>query len=138
MSDIVEPRWIPVDQTKFGYPEGNCFAACVATILRMSIKEMPTVIVTKDFDKVWSEWLADRGLGIADIEAGGGAYLPGLCIASGDSPRGGLTLASRPVQHAVVCHDMQLIHDPHPSREFLSGRPKLFTVFYELYPARER
>lgn len=123
----------PVDQTVDGYPNGNCFAACVASLLEMSIEEMPS-IEGKRFYSVWPEWLALHGLGMVDIPAGGGIYIAGYCIASGDSPRVAFVEAGRRTQHAVVCKDMSLIHDPHPSRKFLDGSVKEFTVLYPLEP----
>jgi hypothetical protein len=93
---------------------------------------MPTVTVVKNFDQVWREWLRERGLGMVDVPAGTGEHIAGLCIAFGDSPRGGLTISQHPVSHAVVCSDMELVHDPHPSRAFLGGTPKGYTVFYNL------
>ena len=30
-----------VDQTKFGYPEGNCLMACVASILEVGLDDLP-------------------------------------------------------------------------------------------------
>lgn len=32
---------IPVDQTTFGVPDGNCFSACVASIMEVPIDEVP-------------------------------------------------------------------------------------------------
>ncbi len=31
----------PVDQTTFGHPGGNCFSACVASLLEMSVDQVP-------------------------------------------------------------------------------------------------
>lgn len=124
----------PVDQTVFGYPNGNCFAACVASLLELPIEEMPS-IEGKGFYVVWEKWLAERGLAIADIPAGSGSWIPGLSIVTGKSPRGGVTASGKPTLHAVVARDMKLIHDPHPDRSFIDGPPTEYTVIYPLDPA---
>ena len=123
----------PVKQTVFGYPNGNCFAACVASLMEIPIEDTPS-IENKHFTTAWNDWLRERGLGMTDIRAGSGSYVPGYCVAVGKSPRGGLTASGRPVIHAVICKDMQLIFDPHPEDTFLDGPPTEYTVFYPLDP----
>lgn len=48
------------------------------------------------------------------------------CILTGDSPR-------NPVLHAVVgkyeCGDLVMVHDPHPEKTGLLGKPKWVTFF---------
>lgn len=124
----------PVMQTAFGYPNGNCFAACVASLLELSIEEMPG-IEGKRFEDVWDEWLSTRGLTYVDVPAGTGAFVRGYCIATGKSPRGGVTQSGRPVLHAVIAKDMQLVYDPHPDRAFLDGAPVEWTIIYPLDPS---
>ncbi len=55
----------PVYQTRYGEPHGNCFAACVASILECGLADLP------DLDNLpegrnWLDWfneqLAERGL----------------------------------------------------------------------------
>ena len=121
----------PVDQTIFGYPNGNCFAACVASILEIPIEDTPS-IEGKKFESAWDVWFNERGLTFVDVPAGNGAYIQGFCIATGKSPRGGLTASGRPVLHAVVAQNMALVHDPHPGRAFLDGSPIEFTVICPL------
>jgi len=123
----------PVKQTVFGAPLGNCFAACVASLLEMSIDEMPS-LETGHFTTIWNDWFRQRGIGMADVKAGSGAYFPGYCIASGKSPRGGLTPSGRPIIHAVICKDMNLVYDPHPDGGFLDGTPTEYTLLYPLNP----
>lgn len=31
----------PVDQTTFGFPGGNCFSACIASLLEMPLDDVP-------------------------------------------------------------------------------------------------
>lgn len=122
----------PVKQTVFGYPKGNCFAACVASIMEIPLEDTPELSDIERFDIVWRKWFRAHGLGIADIPAGTGEYLEGYVIATGDSPRGDVTISGNPVQHAVVCKDMELVFDPHPDDTFIVGSPKYFTIIYPL------
>lgn len=121
----------PTDQTVFGYPNGNCFAACVASILEIPIEETPS-IEGKHFEPTWDAWFNERGLTMVDVPAGDGAYIQGFFIATGKSPRGGLTKSGRPVLHSVVAQNMTLVHDPHPEKRFLDGPPTEYTVICAL------
>lgn len=101
----------PVDQTRTGEPHGNCFAACVASILGLPLEAV-------DFDGSADWWnradAALRKIGWAYFEAkvaeGWEAIVPrgAYYIASGMSPRG--------IKHAVVHRDGQMVHDPNPAR----------------------
>lgn len=122
---------IKVTQTVFGYPDGNCFAACVASIMELPLEEMPS-IAGREFNQVWSQWLAERDLAFALVPSDG-AWIKGYCIAWGNSPRGGLDKFDRPVTHAVVCRDLHLVHDPHPSGEFLDGAVQGYFILYRLW-----
>src|SRR5262245_45006179 len=89
----------PVDQTVFGLPHGNCFAACVASVIELPIEKVPNFVLEGDrwFDAA-AEWLDERGYTLLwvkrDAVACGyldprplinaGHYL----IVSGTSPRG--------------------------------------------------
>lgn len=128
----------PVDQTKFGYPEGNCVMACVASILEVELEGLPDLYEReKEGDDDW--WMTLRH---ALAEYGWEAvYLhpeyisatdedrtpadlapPGLAIACGDSPREDVVNdEGENAGHAVVARDGYLAHDPHPSRDGLGG-----------------
>lgn len=110
-----------VYQTKFGDPEGNCFAACVASILECEITELP------DFDDLpegcnWLEWfnehLAPKGYGVISATVPLHAYVPSGAhfIAAGPGHRG--------IKHCVVMKSSgeltehtcdELAHDPYPN-----------------------
>lgn len=107
-----------VMQTTFG-DVGNCFSACIASILECPIEEVPNFCAGNR-----SRWMLDaqawlRGRGWAmvsmtfkDFDAIGQAVwigaFPGECIyiASGKSSRGLL--------HSVIMCGDHLLHDPHP------------------------
>lgn len=102
---------IPVDQTIFGTPAGNCLPACVASLLHLPIESVPNVCEDGDG---WLErlaaWLVPRGFTPLCFKGGPLPQLGAtLCIVSGVSPRGAF-------MHATVWCGGTLIHDPHPSR----------------------
>ena len=129
----------PVTQTRLydpspDVPPGNCFAACVATILDLTLAEVPDLMefwtpkssdttVWRNYWKRYHEWLKSRGLAYIEVSdvSMQAAEMEGVpCIVSGKSPREATGL-----QHAVVgtwerIEDgviaPKILHDPHPSR----------------------
>lgn len=101
----------PTDQNKFGVPGGNCFSACIASILELPIQEVPYFMSDDIHGREWiiklGNWLRPRGLYPMVLSAG--AKVPGVHIIHGQSPRGEGT-------HAVVGIGESIVHDPHPSR----------------------
>lgn len=113
-----------VMQTRFGEPEGNCFEACVATVLGLDLDQVFDRYVTLGAEmtvpqerKLIGDWLADRGLGLAVI---GVSFFDGAprimategvsMIVVGRPPRGGMW-------HAVVWKmegGEWRLGDPHP------------------------
>jgi hypothetical protein len=107
----------PVDQTTFGHPGGNCFSACVASLLGIPVACVPYFMGEPgEPGHVWAErlaaWLAPRGLYAMHFEFPPDRpwklWPKGYYILGGQSPRGA---------HAVVALDGAVVHDPHPSRE---------------------
>lgn len=116
---IPDGRIVLVDQTKFGGADGDCLAACLATLLRLDIGEVPGFF--SDDESTWREkmgaWLIERGWGHLCIAGPPPEMLgPALTIVSGKSPRGDWL-------HATVWRGRELLHDPHPSRAGLMGEP---------------
>ncbi len=100
---------LAVDQTTYGADDGNCFSACVASILEMPIEEVPRFVnLTPDF----LTWLAGLGLS-ASLYEHTDYVPPGYSIAAGPSLRFPGKL------HACVAFDGAVVHDPHFSREGL-------------------
>lgn len=138
-----------VDQTRLGFGQdgdcpGNCWAACIASILEFDLDEIPdeeyfwkpgmTAVESWNlYQPVVREWLKDRGIALIHITFADDAYFRNgfdpLCIISGPSPR------NPEFQHAVVGHGDKIIHDPHPSRAgvIATDRSKLS---YEFFIAR--
>lgn len=141
-----------IDQTRLYYPNsdeppGNCFQACVASILECSISDIP------DEAKHWSPgaspyrtwrlfwddfciWLQGRSIGYIECEITAAfdarSVLGVPFIASGPSPR------DKNIDHSVVmCYERTdertvspvMVHDPHPSRDGLAGEIRTFGFF---------
>jgi hypothetical protein len=101
----------PVDQTAYGIYDGNCFSACLASILEISIEVVPLFL-----GSYWDDflpWLADRGLGASCYRKSESCVPLGYSIAGGSSKR----FAGR--MHACVAYNGMIVHDPHPSRDGL-------------------
>lgn len=119
----------PVDQTCFnavapGDPlppigdRGNCMQAAVASILNLTLDDVPNFIdhardddheLPEDVPPAWFEsllgFLVSRGYSLVVTTV----PLPGLGLMSGRSPRG-------PWTHLVVAEGPDVVHDPHPDR----------------------
>jgi hypothetical protein len=107
-----------VYQTKFGEPEGNCFNACVASILECGLDELPDLHQIEQTGENWLEGLnrhlQSKGYGIIHLptseEKPVELYIPPGChfIASGMGPR--------ELLHSVVMRQekdgMVMAHDP--------------------------
>lgn len=108
----------PVDQTTFGFPGGNCFSACVASLLGLNIEDVPyfmgwTEEEGKDWYERFAKWLALRGFYPINLRARAEEWAPqGFYILNAGSPRGDFS-------HSVVARGKEIVHDPHPSRSGL-------------------
>ena len=109
---------IPVYQTLFGdgsdgTPCGNCFAACIASLLELPLDALPNFCALEGWREATDRWLGDRGFFYLDVAPGPG-FSPetafgraGYHIMSGPGPRG--------LRHSVVGRAGRMVHDPHPS-----------------------
>jgi len=114
----------PVDQTKFGDPDGNCFAACLASLLECPIEDVPKFqskpkIYWMD---VYDNWLGQFGLGVFSTTTDPFLHAEWHMelIAGGNGPRG--------IPHTVLWKRGKMIHDPHPSRAGLIGEPTEYYI----------
>ena len=123
----------PVFQTRFGYPHGNCFAACVATLLERKIEEVwegddldATMQDNRAWWSGWRTWLNSQGYDLVHVNDGAWFMPPkGYAIANGIAKNG-------EVRHAVIVLDGKLIHDPHPGWKGL----KKVESYVVIYPTR--
>jgi len=117
-----------IDQTKFGSPDGNCWAACMASILEMPIDAMPPVVNGAGWWEAWQVWLHERNLTIYAMPVQDNPAPLGYTILSGKSPRGDWL-------HSVVAFNGVVVHDPHPDRSGIVSQDE-WTVFAILDPVR--
>jgi hypothetical protein len=125
-----EPMWSihRIKQTEFGFGNGNCWQACIASILKMELNDVPHF--AKDTEGWWKntqKFMADRGLYLLEVPIENGiisvSEIPdGIhLILSGKSPRGDFN-------HSVIGKKLKekFIYefDPHPDETFLDGPPK--------------
>ena len=122
----------PIRQTTFP-PNGNCFAACIASLLELDIERGPNFAhlqeATGPFSTVRAanNWLQQFGFSILEVERPelGNLYFEfvenALLICSGPTMRG--------THHAVIYRGNKLAHDPHPSGAGLERIDKAWLVF---------
>ncbi len=119
----------PVDQSILG-GGGNCYAACLASILELRIEDVPNFCVQ---DGNWLEhvdrWLRKNHrctlLGFRPKGEDAFYCVPAVYhIMCGKS--------SRDLNHAVVGYRGQMVHDPHPSRDGLVGPVEEFEFLWPL------
>lgn len=136
-----------VDQTRTYTPDGppgNCWSACIASILDLDLEQVPDELTHwkpgmrpieswRPFEKEMHRWLYSRGyVLIQTSKLNKFEYCgPEDCysfyhIVSGKSPRADFL-------HAVVGLGLEIVHDPHPSRDGLAGDPDDWC--YEMFMA---
>ena len=93
-----------VTQSRIG-KNGTCFRSCIASLLNLKEADVPD-FKEANLDPGVDGFLKKYGLSYKEIPAEDDNAPLGLHLALGTSPRGG--------QHAVVCKDGVLLHDPHP------------------------
>ena len=132
---------IPIDQTIVGSESGNCFAACIASVLEMPLETIPQPLPGDMDDDAWEKYFErvyhylDRtfGLGIIDVSCTleeSSKLLPGVYVMPyGPSPRLPDSL------HSVVARDGKIIHDPLPEGKRLD-RINGVSVFVVVDPSK--
>ena len=99
-----------VTQTKLG-DKGNCFQACLASILELDIDSIP-VWEANCWQEQVENWLEQFGIRMVVLN---GPLDGAIGIATGEGPRGR--------RHAVVWYKGCIIWDPYPSRAGLAEEP---------------
>lgn len=119
----------PVEQTIPGPPHGDCFRACVASILELPIEHLPNPHHPEfHWWDAWNEWLQDRGFNLVewDVPKGGerpdglGVWCPldGFWIATVPS----LNVEPDPERpatgrHCIVMEGQRIAHDPSTAKK---------------------
>ena len=122
----------PVDQTVFTKGDGDCFPACLASILELPLSGVPCFL-GDDWHARYEEWLGALGMGmvsLATVDGLGESWRPpGYSILAAQSPRWDCL-------HAVVALNGEVVWDPHPGRAMGVGEWREWTVFLALDPAQ--
>lgn len=119
---------IPVDQTSFREPDGDCFTACLASILECEVDDLHAfredyrraAVDTMEGRRPSIDWYASlvdallpHGRVPAFFEVFSSAQMPlDYCIGVGRSAHG---------RHACVYLNGEMVHDPHPGRDGLQS-----------------
>lgn len=116
----------PTNQTTFG-EYGNCFAACVASMLEIPLEDVPNFY--QDRPSGWwfdfENWLKDYGY--FPIILSPKFVLPVYYIVSGPASRG--------FSHAVIYFDGELVFDPYPDGSGVD--PKHIYIFIPIEIAHD-
>jgi len=93
-----------VEQTEFGEGRGNCLSAAIASILELSIDQVPNfALYGGQFWQKFYQWLGAQNLGMCRA-----AHHPaGYHLITVVSPRGNF-------HHTMVGHNGNPVHDPYP------------------------
>jgi len=121
---------IPVMQTKFGN-DGNCLAACIASLLEMDIDDVPVYLDDDTWYEQYEKWLTSKGVTVLYISEpvnGPWRISNGFnMILCGESPRG---------HHAVIGRSrsgsIRFVHDPHPSGDYIIGDPTSIIILIKV------
>lgn len=118
----------PVDQSIFKAPGGDCMAACVASILELPLEAVPNP-QSDEWYKEWDAFLLPLNLRLIYFRPQEEGWAPpGYSILAGKSPRGDW-------DHAVVCYDGRIVHDPYPGRAGVTSVVD-YAVFMVLDPSK--
>lgn len=122
---------IPVQQTSFGN-DGDCFSACVASILELPITKVPRPFRGTLWLVKWRRWLRPYGLSIEWFVATERHEPMGYSILTCE--------ATQDYTHAVVAYNGVPVHDPKDRNvKWARGAKKShWYVFTTLDPAATR
>jgi len=132
----------PVHQTEFVVKAedgsilipGNCFSACIASMLGLPLEDVPTFVAFPNWLGLANEFVKSFGFElfmsvprfIEYCRSAKDSGYHGYYIATGMGPRG--------VEHAVICKDGQIVHDPHPEGGGIDKPTSVF-VFLAVDPS---
>jgi hypothetical protein len=123
--EIKERKMRRIHQTTFGCPGGNCLAACLASIFKIELDEVPDFGIDDGWYSRFRDFMIGR-FGVEPVEVsttGLGEWIPaGLHLINGKSPRGDF-------QHALVGRAGKPVHDPHPDGNCELETLESYTVF---------
>lgn len=113
---------IPVIQTVHTKEDGNCLAACLASVLEIGIETFPDLPKGNGkWIKIIKDHLHGIGYNLILIDDIHEESIHGYYLMVGDNPTSGH-------QHCVVCRGGEVVHDPSPKRD--TDSPPLQKAYY--------
>lgn len=112
---------IPTHQTNTTPENGDCFSACIASLLEIPLEDVPVFCAQENENiKEWPinahEWFGEKGIGWIELDCremddclaiNNMKVRGGYTIVTGQSPR-------HECLHSVIYKDGEFVHDPHP------------------------
>lgn len=133
-----------ISQSRSGIPHGDCTRACIASILELSLEDVPDPRWPADVEfkrgtpeseaalkaayQIWLDWLAKYNLALVCVLPGGWFPRP-YYIAGVQSPRG---------PHHVVAQGDEIVWDPSPHQDSYDTEIEDCTFFVSLDPSTAR
>lgn len=120
---------IPINQTIFDNKFGNCYAACLASILEIPLDNVPFPDGNdNNFWTIYCNWFKSNNACIVTIQKNDFIPPESYLIGTVKSPR------FENSDHAVVIFGGKIIHDPHPSKASLSDNLNDVTHIDFIFP----
>jgi hypothetical protein len=123
----------PLTQTIFGDKVGNCFPACIASLLEVPLESLAIDPSEEHWLETTQIALKPHGLFYLEIRLDVAVNYPTyamedrLCVMTGKSPRGDFwhsmvgRIGHNHKDNTVI---YERVHDPHPSGDGIEGNPK--------------
>lgn len=135
-------------QTRTGAPDGNCYAACVATIFGVSLDEIDTDARRWPRDVPWwapnTAGTPEQRTAQGRIEESWARFFAGYGVTAlrldWRTPRGvtiGMVENVRGIGHAVVCFDGAIVFDPNPLQDSYECRVVDHEVYVSVDPIQQ-
>ena len=115
-----------ITQTIVGI-QGNCMAACIASVLEIPIEAVPNYGHLEDWIDRFNDWIADANLRLLNFRLNGQTVPKGYLIRALETDHETL--------HAVVYRDGLEVWDPHPIPIRFTSYRDDWTAFVILDPA---
>lgn len=123
----VEQTRLHIDSPAGVIQKGNCYQACIASIMDLPLDSVPNFIEYEDnvWYKVFLDFIEEQGYEYSWQNASEGVP-EGYAIGSGISPR---ARKDKRINHAVVVLNGVMVHDPHPDKTGVVGGFYLYETF---------
>lgn len=119
---------IPINQKNMTFDNGDCYSACIASILETYLEDIPNFHLPEgsNFGNNVHDWCKTQLFVLVDIKHIEENILDDcIIIANGKSPRA----TENWHKHSIVWKAGKMLHDPHLSRKGLDGEPESYSIF---------